>query len=62
MAAILSRPQCVNGFVLPRDMDIFVKADAYAYVMYSHDDIIKWKHFQRYWPLCGEFTSDRCFL
>ena len=24
---------------------------------YKHDDVIKWKHFPRYWPLCGEFTG-----
>ena len=24
-----------------------------------HDDVIKWKHFWRYWPLCGEFTGHR---
>ena len=24
-----------------------------------HDDVIKWKHFPRYWPLCGEFTDRR---
>ena len=24
-----------------------------------HDDVIKWKHFSRYWPLCGEFTGHR---
>ena len=23
----------------------------------SHNDVIKWKHFPRYCPLCGEFTS-----
>ena len=22
-----------------------------------HDDVIKWKHFQRHGPLCGEFTG-----
>ena len=22
-----------------------------------HDDIIKWKHFPRYWCVCGEFTG-----
>ena len=22
-----------------------------------HDDVIKWKHFPRHWPLCGEFTG-----
>ena len=21
------------------------------------DDVIKWKHFPRHWPLCGEFTG-----
>ena len=20
-----------------------------------HDDVIKWRHFPRYWPFCGEF-------
>ena len=25
----------------------------------DHDDFIKWKHFARYWPLCGEFTGHR---
>ena len=25
----------------------------------KHDDVIKWKHFPRYWPLCGEFTGHR---
>ena len=24
-----------------------------------HDDVIKWKHFPRNWPLCGEFTGPR---
>ena len=24
-----------------------------------HDDVIRWKHFPRYWPLCGEFTDPR---
>ena len=26
---------------------------------WSHNDVIKWKHFPRYWPLCREFTGDR---
>ena len=26
----------------------------------EHDDVIKWKLFPRYWPLCGEFTGLRC--
>ena len=24
-----------------------------------NDNVIKWKHFSRYWPLCGEFTGHR---
>ena len=24
---------------------------------WAHDDVIKWKHFPRYCPLCGEFTG-----
>ena len=26
---------------------------------YCHDDVIKWKHYPRYWPLCGELSGDR---
>ena len=25
--------------------------------VFCHDDVIKWKHFPRNWPLCGEFTG-----
>ena len=28
-------------------------------VVMSPDDVIKWKHFPRYWPLWGEFTGHR---
>ena len=28
----------------------------------QRDDVIKWKHFPRYWPLCGEFTGHRWIL
>ena len=28
-------------------------------VQQQHDDVIKWKHFPRYWPFVWEFTSDR---
>ena len=24
----------------------------------KHDDVIKWKHFPRYWPFVREFTSE----
>ena len=30
-----------------------------GYVSILHDDVIKWKHFPRYWPLWGEFTGHR---
>ena len=23
-----------------------------------HDDVIKWKHFSRYWPFVGDFTGE----
>ena len=26
---------------------------------YDHDDVIKWKHFPRYWTLFGEFIGQR---
>ena len=39
------------------------RAMGYIYfsVLYvsTHDDVIKWKHFPRYCPLCGEFTGPR---
>ena len=41
MAAILSRPQCVKK-------SIIWKGTVWADVM-KHDDVIKWKHFLRYW-------------
>ena len=25
--------------------------------VHQHDDVIKWKHFPRNWPLCGEITG-----
>ena len=29
---------------------------------FNHDDVIKWKHFLRYWPLFGEFIGHRSIL
>ena len=29
------------------------------YLFFVHDDIIKWKHFLRYWPFVWEFTGLR---
>ena len=41
MSAILSQPQCVNKY---RQASSSVGNPLF------HDDIIKWKHFPRYWP------------
>ena len=33
----------------------------HIYIISSqHDDVIKWKHFPRYWPFVREFTGLRC--
>ena len=31
----------------------------YTIISDCHDDVIKWKHFPRYCPLCGELTGHR---
>ena len=34
----------------------------YVFLYFSpgnHDDVTRWKHFSRYWPLWGESTADR---
>ena len=31
-------------------IDMFINFDL-------DDEVIKWKHFPRYWPFCGEFTG-----
>ena len=31
----------------------------YIAIIMHNDDLIKWKHSRRYWPLCGEFTGHR---
>ena len=28
-------------------------------LLINHDDVIKWKHFPRNWPLCGEFSPHK---
>ena len=30
-----------------------------CYIHKHHDDVIKWKHFPRYWLFVGEFTGHR---
>ena len=33
--------------------------NASVYTICLHDDVLKWKHFSRLWPLWGEFTRHR---
>ena len=40
------------------DMPIYLFHHLYMHNSY-HDDVIKWKHFPRYWPYGGEFTGVR---
>ena len=58
MAAILSRPQCVND---PQRLSIIVwfmfcnavyikHLSVFSWILRVHDGVIKWKHFPRYWP------------
>ena len=47
-----------NCFVEDKDLFIY-----FANTMtVDHDDVIKWKHFPRYWPLWGEFTGHRASM
>ena len=65
MSAILSRPQCVNitwhildvtFFEYVNDEWNFVQGFSkgsilpYLNLLSNYDDVIKWKHFPRYWP------------
>ena len=45
-----------DNLVLSKSMG---KAKAWIWMnmLVLHDDVIKWKHFPRNWPLCGEFTG-----
>ena len=36
-------------------VNILLRCQCYIY----HDDVIKWKHFARYWPFLWKFTSHR---
>ena len=36
--------------------------DRRRYYAINHDDVIKWKHFPRYWPFGREFTGHRWIL
>ena len=58
-------------FTLPYSLDrgIFFRKRSVSYhtqmyywygkIFVSHDDVIKWKYFPRYWLLCWEFTGHR---
>ena len=64
MAAILSRGRWVNDVVQryihqSASLEVKLKCCRYGHLVYSlmallltlfHDDVIKWKHFRRYWP------------
>ena len=66
---ILSCPQDISGhgihLVLVDTIYLEVKMGkrsleprtAHAEAGHLHDDVIKWKHFPRYWLLCGEITG-----
>ena len=59
MDAILFRPQCVkltwtSDTLTPVSVDIHHQARMgwkASQSLSEHDDVIKWKHFPRYWPL-----------
>ena len=40
---------------------LWIMSETYRWICLGQyqDDVIKWKHFPRYWPLCGEFTGHR---
>ena len=39
--------------------DIFKHIFNWYHCVSKHDDVINWKHFPRYWPVTGEFPSQR---
>ena len=53
---------CLTHFLFLRDTEkvMIMRPDRYSIVVWIcrtyHDDVIKWKHFPRHWPLCGEFS------
>ena len=68
--SILSRPRCVNGvadnawsqassWLLGVKIVWRVRTSCETCRKSCHDDVIEWKHFPRYWPLCGKFTGHR---
>ena len=47
-----------RGFMLSSGMN-FTQQSNPCHISNYHDDVIKWKHFPRYWPFVGEFTGDK---
>ena len=39
----------VSGNHVP-NFGVYWKCHFFGFIFYSHDDVIKWKHFPRYWP------------
>ena len=50
--------KCRENPFITNFWDIHSTDTQYVHTPRAHDDVIKWKHFPRYWPLCGEFTGD----
>ena len=41
-------------------IDLPISADQLIFnILVNHDEVIKWKHFPRYWPYVWEFTGLR---
>ena len=50
----IAQGRCINMIRTPsKQWGVFDN----VYILISNDDIIKWEHFPRYWPLWGEFTG-----
>ena len=50
---------CISFQALPPEQRAPDPSSDYGLKRKGHDDVIKWKHFPRYWPLCGEFIGHR---
>ena len=50
----------ILAYVLVKSLLLLITPAPEVLVLYHrfHDDVIKWKHFSRYWPFVREFTGD----
>ena len=48
-----------NFYTMNSDVDIIYLIRYIILTRGEHDDVIKWKHFPRYWPFVGGTTGDR---